>query len=116
MATLKIADITKSLVVKGFEQQITHHEMFWFIYNGKKTSIRTRVSHGEKEIGDSLIGMMAKQVKLKRSEFEDLIACPLSKEQYETILLSKGEVKVEVPPVAVPAAAPSQASTKKKKK
>lgn len=95
MATMKTADIIKSLGIKGFEQQTTHHEIFWFKHNGKKTSIRTRVSHGEREIGDNLIGMMAKQVKLKKSEFEDLIACPLSKEEYEKILIAKGEIKIE---------------------
>ena len=114
MATLKTSDIEKSLTTKGFEKQSTHHDMFWYKHNGKKTSIRTRLSHSSKEIGDNLISAMAKQVKLKRTEFEELIACPLTIQQYEAILIAKGElVVVQVPPIVLATNAVKKGKNKK---
>jgi hypothetical protein len=39
---------------------------------GKLTSIRTKISHGEKEIGDYLIGMMSRQCKISKANFQSL--------------------------------------------
>jgi hypothetical protein len=71
------------------EDREGHH--VFLIYEsvaGNKTEIRTRVSHqsGGGDIGDNLLGMMARQVKLGRRDFEQLIDCPLSRETYEAKL------------------------------
>lgn len=49
----------------------------------------TKLSHGKSEISDPLIVLMAKQVNLSKNQFMDLVNCPLSKEEYESILESK---------------------------
>ncbi len=63
--------ISRALETKGFQKQDSHHEMYWLHVDGKKTSVRTRISHGDKEYGDSLLGLMAKQVGLARRELDD---------------------------------------------
>jgi hypothetical protein len=89
----KTKDIKTGLLAKGFEQEITHHEMYWLYVRGRRTSIRTRISHGAAEYNDKLLGLMAKQLKLRRSEFDDLIECPLSGEDYTKLLAERGHVQ-----------------------
>ena len=95
MGTLKIKDIVSSLIKKGFKEVNTHHEMFWYHCEGKKTSIRTRVSHSDSEIGDNLIAQMARQVNLSKSQFNDLIEFPLTEEQYKQLLIDKKIIVLE---------------------
>lgn len=71
------------------EDRESHH--VFLIYEtvaGYKTEIRTRVSYqsGGGDIGDNLLGVMARQVKLSRRDFEQLIDCPLSRDGYEAKL------------------------------
>ena len=93
MGVLKTRTVKSSLLNKGFEQRENDHDFFHLYYNGKKTSIRTKVSHGESEIDDHLIDQMKKQTKLTKSEFLDLVNCPLSKDEYFKILLEAGHIK-----------------------
>ena len=55
--------------------------------------IHTFVSHGTKEYGEALIGEMKKQLRLTKKEFMDLIDCPMTKEKYLRILISKGHIE-----------------------
>lgn len=49
MASYKTADFEKALKKKGFkENRKTKHIKFRFYYKGKKTSVITCTSHGEK--------------------------------------------------------------------
>ena len=93
MTTKKSKDIETALVKKGFEKQDSHHKLFWFKYKGKITSIRTRLSHGIDEYGDSLLGMMARQLNITKKQLNDLIDCPLTKEQYEKTLQDQGKIE-----------------------
>lgn len=75
-----------SLQRKGFSmKEGGDHFRFVFIsQQGKKTSVYTKVSRGTKYkvISDNLLAQMAYQCKLAKTEFLDLIDCPLSKEEY----------------------------------
>jgi len=84
----------RSLGEKGFRQDNTHHEMFWLYVGGRRTSIRTRISHGAKEYNDSLLAMVAKQVRLRRADLDDLIECSLTGEDYLKLLTEQGHVKL----------------------
>ncbi len=46
------------------------------------------MSHGtgKKIIDDYLLGLMAKQCKITKKQFLELIDCPLNRDDYETIL------------------------------
>ncbi len=93
VAVFKPRDIEKALLAKGFKVEQTHHEYFWFYYNGKRTHIKTRISHGKKEYGPNLISAIKKQLKLQsKQQIEDLLNCPMSEEDYIELLRSNGEV------------------------
>lgn len=92
MSTQRTRDIKSALLEKGFREDKTHHEMFWLYVDGRKTSVRTRLSHGVREYGDGLLGPMAKQLRLRRKQLDDLIECPLTKDSYSELLLKRGEI------------------------
>ena len=79
---LKTRDIEYSLPRKGFVRNPSRDIYFSFQFAGKDWGISTYVSHGEREIGDSLIGRMAKQVKLSKRDFVRLVECPMDHGEY----------------------------------
>lgn len=94
MSTLNVKEINSKLQKKGFVKEDTDHHCFYYVHNGKKTSIWTKTSFGShKDIGDSLILKMARQVRLKKPEFMKLIECTLSAEEYKRILIQNGEIE-----------------------
>jgi hypothetical protein len=54
--------------------------------DGKKTPIYTKISHGEREIRDKLLGVMARQLRLTRLQFLELIDCKLTEPEYVQLL------------------------------
>lgn len=89
---MKVRKVIKSLERKGFEKTNSHHQMFVYrrLSDSRKTAVFTRVSQGSDEIGVELIKQMASQCKLRREAFQDLIDCPLSREEYEVCLRKDG--------------------------
>lgn len=85
--------IHTALLRKGFVEDDTHHHMFWLMVNGKRSLVRTRYSHGERECDDWHLCKMAQQVGLSRKEFDDLIDCPLKKETYLSLLRERGVIR-----------------------
>ena len=83
----KVRQIISGMTAKGFIEAREGHHVFLLYENsaGLLTDIRTRVSHqsGGNDVNDKLIGMMARQVRLSKRDFEQLIDCPLSQEAYE---------------------------------
>jgi len=93
--TIKTKDIDTSLCGKGFDREKnSDHVRYIFYANGIKTRIRTKISHGEREIGDDLILKMSRQLKLSKSQFMKLIECPLSEEEYTKILKEAKEIDI----------------------
>lgn len=92
MATIKTDSLHKALVKKGFQPENGDHKYYIYYYQGKKTSVYTRISHGKSEIGEPLISTMARQTRLKKSDFFALANCPLSKEAYLEKLLQGGHI------------------------
>lgn len=86
MATLKAREVKQALLKKGFRLFNNDHEYFILYVDGRKTRVKTKISHGEKEIDDGLIDLMKKQTHLSREEFLDLANCPLSGERYIELL------------------------------
>lgn len=86
MTTRDRKDIEAALERKGFIRDETHHHYFvyWSI-EGKKTTFRTRTSHGSshKTLGDTLLAQMAKQVSLSKQRFLELVDCPLDRSGFE---------------------------------
>lgn len=85
--------VENALTKKGFRALESHHTMlFFYDENGRRTSIKTKVSHGHKEISDPILGQMARQCKLARRDFLNLIDCSLSQSGYEEILKKNNEL------------------------
>jgi hypothetical protein len=83
--------VESALSKKGFEMDNTHHHVFTYhTVDGRRTMVRTRTSHGAKTIGDPLIAQMARQCKLNKADFLQLVECPLSRDMYEEILSTQG--------------------------
>ena len=83
-------DVESGLLAKGFQQSDSHHH--YFVYHdlaGKKTPVKTKTSHGGKDLDDSLLGLMARQVRLSKKQFVDLIDCPLTRQAYNRIVAAR---------------------------
>jgi predicted RNA binding protein YcfA (HicA-like mRNA interferase family) len=94
-------EVEKSLLKKGFLAGGGDHNFFFYHSKaGKKTIVRTKTSHGGKDIDDNLLSQMAKQCKLTNKDFGQLIDCPLSRDDYEVKLVAAGAVE---PPPALQA-------------
>jgi len=76
----------------GVDAAESNHVFFRLYVGGKKTRIGTKISHGEKEIHDGLLGQMARDTKLVKQEFLDLVDCPMTIEEYVTLMRQRGHV------------------------
>jgi hypothetical protein len=78
MAVYHTSTFIKAIEKKGFVRDKTHHDMFWYYLDGKKTGVRTRTSQGEREFNDGLLSQRRKQIGLSnKKQMLDLINCPL---------------------------------------
>ena len=92
MAVLDAKQISKSLKKKGFVESEGDHTFYTLYVDGIKTRVRTKLSHGETEIGDTLISLMQKQTFLSKKDFLRLIECPMSKEEYINKLIEENVI------------------------
>ena len=81
--------VLSNLARKGFK--LTEGDHIFLVYHrvdGLKTPIRTKVSRGSahRDISDSLLGQMAKQVRLNKSAFLELIDCTLDQTGFEQLV------------------------------
>jgi hypothetical protein len=65
MGDYRTSKLTTALTNKGFRQVSSHHFIFWYWHNGKKTPIKTFVSKGEKKYSDWHFKQRKGQIKLK---------------------------------------------------
>ena len=93
MAGISRKTIEKSLIQKGFRFESGDHRYYVFYHGGKRTSIRTWVSHGSrghKECGDDIISAMRRQLKLDTMSLaRALLECPMDGQVYIGILKEK---------------------------
>jgi len=89
MATRKAREIKEGLVKKGFITVEGDHTFLFFSVEGRKSSIRTKISYGIKEYGDNLLSLVARQLKISTKQLDDLLDCPLSYNDYLAILKTK---------------------------
>jgi len=88
--------IEANLQRKGFQQEQGDHRFYNLIFQGKKTSIRTKISIGTKYkvYGDPLLAEIKKQLRLpKKQELADLLLCPMDYEAYCARLIELGHLK-----------------------
>lgn len=73
MTVIKTRDIEKTLLSKGFQRVDSDHKFYFLYVNGKKTSVRTKISHGTDEYGDHLLGLMKDQLHLGKRELKEFL-------------------------------------------
>lgn len=96
MTTRKVKEVSSRLCGKGFvKNDRSDHCRFLLYVDGRKTRIRTMISHGEREIGEELIHRMAAQLKLSKDEFLDLVDCRLDGDGYLWLMRERGFVDRE---------------------
>jgi len=94
MAVYNTSTFIKAIEKKGFVRDKTHHDMFWYHFDGKKTSVRTRTSQGEMEFNDGLLSQRRKQIGLSnKKQMLDLMNCPLKADELKQILIENGRIK-----------------------
>jgi hypothetical protein len=93
VSPLPTKDIRRALCRKGFREDETHHTMFWFWHDGRKTSVRTYLSHGAKEYPEGLLGAVAREMKLKNRDLRRFVDCSMDAAEYQRVLLSGGHVR-----------------------
>lgn len=74
---------------KGFtevEKGSKDHKRIEFWHDGKLTRSRTKFSHNNQDLNDSLVAMMSKQVGLTKKQFFEFAECTLKQAAYVEIL------------------------------
>lgn len=90
----KVLDVRRALKKKGFGEDVSRDHMYYtFYYDGKKTSINTKISHGKNEIDDGLLGKMSRQMHLKKADFNEFVSCTLSEEDYIEKMIEAGKLE-----------------------
>ena len=88
-STRKGRDIDAVLRKKGFWRNVSSDHVFYYFGS---TDISTKISHGMlgSSLSADLISRMAKQLRLTKKQFLDLIDCTLDETGYRAILESRG--------------------------
>ena len=81
----RAAVVERALLAKGMERDESHHTMFRKTLQGV-THLVTRISHGSRDIDDGLAKLMANQLSLRLGEFQQLIECPLSEDDWDRLV------------------------------
>lgn len=94
MGSIKKDDLTGALERKGFRRENRDHIFFFFYVGNRKTSIRTMVSHNDKEIDEYLQANIAKQMGITKPELKKFVECSLKQEAYYQILIERKKIKI----------------------
>ena len=89
MATRKAREIKEGLTKKGFMSVQRDHTYLFLSVEGRKSSVHTKISHGHREYGDNLLSLVARGLHVSTKQLDDLIDCPLSYEDYLSMLKEK---------------------------
>ena len=89
MPGLRTRSVDRALVGElGFERTESHHQVYRLWLDGRLVA-RTHISHGGRELSPYHVSQMAKQMRLRTSEFVDAVNCPLSRKGYYQILCER---------------------------
>ena len=86
---MKKSEMEKVFRKLALEVRTTGHYYGWLVFKGKKV-LRVHYSHGKGDIPQRVSDKIRGQLKLTKKDFNDLVACPLSYEDYLAILKKKG--------------------------
>lgn len=97
MKPRKVKDISAPLLKKGFVEKTNgHHAQYYLHVDGRKTHIKTYLSHGKgsKEYGTSLMKAIKKQLCFREdTDAERFLDCPMKGEAYVALLRKQGDLR-----------------------
>jgi predicted RNA binding protein YcfA (HicA-like mRNA interferase family) len=95
MAVLDAKQTYKNLLKKGFIDSPNRSDdhKYLELYFNETLVLYTKISHGEKDLNDHLIKQMYTQCKLGKIQFLNLARCPMSKDEYFTVLREDGFIE-----------------------
>lgn len=81
-------------MAKGFDEETKGRDHDYYVYehDGKTEAIYTKLSRSPayKSIDDKVLAKISRQLKLPRKDFNRLVDCTMSKEDYKKRLLALG--------------------------
>ena len=77
----------------GFVCEYRKDIWYFHVVDGGRTGIRTKMSHGEEEVGENLLHKMARQLRLTRRELDCFVDGTLTQAEYITKLRTKGAIR-----------------------
>ena len=97
MRPRKSKDIARPLLKKGFIEKVggSHHAQYYLHIDGKKTHIKTYLSHGKgsKEYGPTIMKQIKKQLCFAEDpDAEQFFDCPMSGDEYVALLAKQGDL------------------------
>lgn len=84
---LDMREVEAALVRKGFQKANSSDRRFvYWTAAGQKSRISTMISHGRGEISDSLLGPMARQMRLTNKQLREFVRCTIDRAAYEALV------------------------------
>ncbi len=71
--------------VLGFERRMGRHQIY-ILRTGEKQVARTLISHGVREIGDELLSLIARQMRITPVQLKKIISGELGRTDYYHLL------------------------------
>jgi len=90
----KVRKIKSALIKKGFMEDNRDHKAYFYLYEGKKTSIATKISHGAGEYSDELLSIMKKELELSKKQFIGVLDCSVTGEDLKNLYIDKGIIEL----------------------
>lgn len=84
--------VESALLKKGFKYSNKSHRFLALFIEGKKTAIRTMVSHGRTTYKGRLEKSLRDQLKVTKEELVGLVECPLTMEAYLECLKERNAI------------------------
>lgn len=93
MPPILVRELHTALLRMGFTFENRKDVWYFHTVEGKRTGVRTKMSHGEKEVGENLLHKMARQLHLNRRELDDFVVGVMTKEEYVVLLRVRGAIR-----------------------
>jgi len=83
MAVFKARKIKQGLLRKLQAEEESGKHLTYRVFNDDRTFLgETYISHGETEIGDPLLGQMARELNISLALWRGIIRCPKGRDEY----------------------------------
>ena len=78
--------------ILGFERRMGRHQIYILKVGGRQVA-RTLISHGTREIGNDLMGVMARQMGIGLSQLKKIIGGEIGREEYDRLLEQQARIE-----------------------